>query len=143
MAAKLGITPYVVAEDSMTPALSPGDGLLTVRLRRPRRGRLVVLEHPGQSGMTLVKRIVGLPGENVSIDSGRLLIDGVPLAEPWARGHPGANGQWQVDEASLFVVSDARELTRADSRGFGAVPIGGCRRVIRVVAGAAKTETAC
>lgn len=133
LVAKLGITPYRVAEDSMTPALSPGDGLLTVRLRRPRRGALVVLEHPRRIGLVLVKRVIGLPGENVAVEDGRVLINGLSLDEPWARGHPGRDGTWPVGAASMFVASDARELTRSDSRSFGPVPINGSRRVIRVV----------
>lgn len=140
LAAKLGITPYVVAEESMTPALKPGDGLLTVRLRHPRRGRVVVLEHPERAGLILVKRIIGLPGETVTIEAGRLLVDGEAIPEPWAQGHAGADGRWHVDDTSIFVVSDARELTRADSRRFGPLPIRGSRRVIRVVRGALPPE---
>ena len=131
--AKLGVTPYRVAEDSMTPALHPGDGLLTVRLRRPRRGAIVVLEHPDRPGFVLVKRLIGLPGEVVAVDDGTITIDGYPLEEPWARGAPGPDGRWIVDDTSMFVVSDARQLTRADSRTFGPVPVSGARRGIKVV----------
>ncbi|CCM66031.1 MAG: signal peptidase I [Candidatus Microthrix parvicella] len=131
--ARLGITPYRVAEDSMAPALRPDDGLLTMRLHRPRRGTIVVLEHPERPGFILVKRIVGLPGETVAIEDGQVLIDNAPLTEPWAQGHSGRNGRWDVSTSSMFVASDARELTRSDSRSFGPLPIAGTRRVIHVV----------
>jgi hypothetical protein len=47
----------VVAEDSMRPGLEPGDGLVTVRSRRVRRGQLRCFEHPERPGFWLVKRV--------------------------------------------------------------------------------------
>ena len=134
--AKVGITPYRVAEDSMTPALNEGDGLLTVRLRRPRFGRIVVLDHPAQPGFVLVKRLIGRPGETVEVRDGCIRINGGALDEPWAQGRSGPDGTWRVGAEAMFVASDARELTLADSRRFGPVPIAGARRVIKVVPGA-------
>lgn len=119
----------------MTPALNEGDGLLTARLRRPRRGSIVVLDHPAQPGFILVKRLIGLPCETVEIRDGSIRIDGETLDEPWARGRSGPDGSWQVGVKAMFVASDARELTLADSRRFGPVPIAGARRVIKVVPG--------
>ena len=48
---------FVVAEDSMLPALAPGDGLLAARSRRIRRGEIRVFEHPDRPGFWLVKRV--------------------------------------------------------------------------------------
>jgi signal peptidase I len=47
---------------SMAPTLLPGDWALTVPLRRPRVGDVVVVEHPGRPGYEMVKRIAGAPG---------------------------------------------------------------------------------
>jgi signal peptidase I len=127
-----GVQLFQVAEESMGPALNPGDGLVTVRLRLPRRGRIVVLDHPDRPGFALVKRIVGLPGETVAIIDGALRVDNAALSEPWARGHPGRDGTWDVPPHQVFVLSDARELTRADSRGFGPIAVSGLRRVVHV-----------
>jgi signal peptidase I len=60
-----------VAETSMVPALDPGDWLLvdpTVR-RWPRRGAIVVFHEPG-SELLAIKRVAGLPGDQVATDLG-------------------------------------------------------------------------
>jgi nickel-type superoxide dismutase maturation protease len=46
----------VVAEQSMLPALHPGDWLLAFRTRRVRPGQIVLAWHPGKTGFLLVKR---------------------------------------------------------------------------------------
>jgi nickel-type superoxide dismutase maturation protease len=50
---------------SMVPTLMPGDWALVVEGRRPRRGSVVVVEHPGRPGYEIVKRIVGVPGDRI------------------------------------------------------------------------------
>jgi nickel-type superoxide dismutase maturation protease len=50
---------------SMVPTLMPGDWALVVEGRRPRRGGVFVVEHPGRPGYEIVKRIVGVPGDRV------------------------------------------------------------------------------
>jgi signal peptidase I len=99
---------FVVAEASMRPALEPGDGLLAVPLRRPRRGRLCVVRRPGGGDLWLVKRIAGVPGDVVEVDGRR----------------------WPVGEGEVFVLSDDREVTRADSRRYGPLPVAGAYRVV-------------
>lgn len=121
----------MVSERSMAPALEPGQVLLASRLRRPRRGRLVCLPHPHRDEFWLVKRVVGLPGERIEISGGRVLTDGVPLDEPWAVDDTGPEGAWRCRPGEVFVLSDARYRTVADSRSFGPVPVAGCYRVLR------------
>jgi hypothetical protein len=53
---------FVVAEDSMRPALHPGDGLIAVRSRRLRRGQIRCFEHPARPGFWLVKRVGDIDG---------------------------------------------------------------------------------
>jgi nickel-type superoxide dismutase maturation protease len=48
---------------SMAPALAPGDWALTIPLRRPKVGDVVVVEHPGRSGYEMVKRLLAGPGD--------------------------------------------------------------------------------
>ncbi len=117
---------FVVTEESMSPALSPGDHFLARRLRRARRGTVVFFEHPRRPGFWLVKRVIGLPGEPVSIDGGRVMIDGSILDEPWATSPTEPDGAWAVPSGHVFVLSDARHRSRADSRSLGPVPIRGC-----------------
>jgi hypothetical protein len=53
---------FVVAEDSMLPALRPGDGLIAIRSRHLRRGQVRCFEHPARPGFWLVKRVAGIDG---------------------------------------------------------------------------------
>lgn len=92
----------------MSPALEPGDYLVTRAGGRLRRGGIVVFEHPHRPGFLLVKRLAGLPGDEVDLD-GRTV---------------------RVAEGEVIVLSDARTLTRADSRTFGPVPLDRVERVV-------------
>lgn len=114
---------FVVSGLSMSPALSPGDRFLTRKLRRPRRGQMVLFPHPERTDFWLIKRVVGLPDETVTIAGGQVLVNGVVLPEPWAVGSTGPDGFWEIGPGMLFVLSDARHRTLADSRTFGPVPI--------------------
>ncbi len=49
----------------MAPTLVPGDWALTIPLRRPKVGDVVVVEHPGRPGYEMVKRLVAGPGDRV------------------------------------------------------------------------------
>lgn len=98
----------------MRPALEPGDGLLAVPLRRPRTGRICVIRRPGGGDdFWLVKRIAGVPGDVVALD-GR---------------------EWTVGDGEVFVLSDDLEVTHADSRRWGPLPIVGAHRVLVRVPG--------
>jgi signal peptidase I len=114
---------FIISELSMAPALHPGDRILSQPLRRPRRGQVVFFPHPGRPDFWLVKRIVGLAGEQVQVREGRLMIDGEPSADPWATGPTAPDGNWEVPSGRMFVLSDARDRTRADSRTLGPVPL--------------------
>lgn len=113
---------YAVAEESMSPALEPGDWVLAMRSVRSVRGDIVVFAHPHRPGFTLVKRIVGLPGETITIRDGGVAADGRHLDEPWARGVTSPEGTWTLGPGELFVLSDARTRTLADGRSFGPIP---------------------
>lgn len=71
----------MVAGSSMAPALEPGDWALAVVARRdPRRGSVVVVEHPERPGFEIVKRVVAVAGDVAP--GGRALADG----ELWVQG---------------------------------------------------------
>lgn len=82
----------LIISDSMLPTLKKGDYLLTdhrLSLRNQwERGDIVIFTAPpswSYPGETLVKRIVGMPGETIHYDAGRLHINGQRVAEPYLR----------------------------------------------------------
>lgn len=115
---------FEISEASMSPTLRPGDYVVTDRSDQPaHRGAIVVFEHPGRPAFYLVKRIVGLPGESLSIDAGRVHVDGAPLDEMWTTDDTGPNGQWDLGLDEAFVLGDARWMSVGDSREIGPVPL--------------------
>lgn len=117
----------------MSPALTDGDrfvGRLTGGHRPPRRGSVVAFTHPLRPGFWLVKRVVGLGGEVVSIDTGEVLIDGQPGLDTWGDGWSTPDGEWRVPDGGLFVLSDHRPVTRDDSRSFGPIGTGDLYRMV-------------
>jgi len=117
---------YEIAEASMRPALFPGDYVIARRHRfaHPRglrRGDIVILPHPEVTDMELVKRVVGVPGEEIVVSDGRVHVDNVALAEPWADGPTGPDGSWRLRADQFFLLGDNRAFSTADSRQLGTV----------------------
>ena len=113
-----------VAGHSMEPALVPGDYLVTIEhTGMPRRGDIVVVPHPARAGLDLLKRVIGLPGESLTITSGLVHLDGEALAEPWANGPGAADGTWRIGPGEVFLLGDNREHSSSDGRAFGPLPL--------------------
>lgn len=114
---------YEIVERSMAPALLPGDYTLAIRRREPLlRGDVVVFPHPDQPGMVLVKRVIGMPGETITIASGRVLIGGDPFPDPWARGPTLPDGEWRLETDEVLVLGDNRPSSTGDGRTIGPLP---------------------
>jgi signal peptidase I len=88
----------------------------------PRRGDIVVIDTPDQTEM-LIKRVIGLPGETISVHRGTVYIDGEELEEPWTVNPGGSNyGPKTTPPLHVFVLGDNRGASN-DSRSFGPVLI--------------------
>ena len=122
---------YRVTGESMHPSIYAGDWLLVrrdaYRLVAPTRGDLVIVRDPRKTTEKYVKRVVGLPGEEVSTRDGELRIDGGPLSEPYLDGLPSSVGletsTWRLGQCQYFLVGDNRAHS-TDSREFGPVDVG-------------------
>ncbi|MBT8197640.1 MAG: signal peptidase I [Acidimicrobiia bacterium] len=117
--AKQRVARFEVAEASMAPALGPGDWILATRFGRARRGAVVV--YPFED-IDLVKRLIGLPGETVTIAGGQVHINGSTIAEPWAEGPTLPDGEWELGD-EVFCLGDARSRSAGDSRHIGPIPL--------------------
>jgi signal peptidase I len=159
------LQPYLIPSESMEHTLLVGDFLLVNRqvyapagrlsgwlmpYRDVVRGDIVVFHHP-QPHPFLVKRVVGLPGDRLRIDNGRVSINGLALDEPYVAFEPvlpdsfrdnfpgrvydpridsmwwrqlqglTTNGELTVPEGQYFVLGDNRNHSE-DSRFWGFVP---------------------
>jgi len=115
---------FVVSGDSMNPALRDGSRFLgwrSANAESVRRGAIVAFAHPLRSGFWLVKRVVGLGGEDITLDVGEVLINGQAGLDRWGAGWSVPDGEWAVPAGKVFVLSDQRSVTRDDSRRFGPI----------------------
>ena len=112
---------------SMEPNLHTNQRLVVEKLsyhfHGPRRGDVVVLRDPTGGPDLLIKRVIGLPGERITIADGHVYVDGVAIEEPYLDQETQGSGRsWLVPPLHVFVMGDNRSASR-DSRTFGAVPL--------------------
>jgi signal peptidase I len=120
---------YIVEGHSMEPNLHSGQYLIVNRLTyqsaRPQRGDIVVFDFPGDpgDGDDYVKRIIGVPGDTVIIDSHHIFVNGTLLAEPYLSADTITAGSidYLVPEGNYFVLGDNR-MDSSDSRAWGLLP---------------------
>jgi signal peptidase I len=120
--------PVRIASDSMQPTLSPGDVVLVSRsapdVDELRRFDLVAFSEP-RTGQRAVKRVVGLPGEDVVILDGVLHVDGRPVEEPWIAPETvdgSFSRTFHVPVTGVLVLGDNR-MNSVDSRDYGPVDV--------------------
>lgn len=120
------VKPFTIHQVSMRPTLAEGDRILLNRLayrfREPAHGDVIVFHSPINPGEDLVKRIVGLPGERLSISGGKLYVNGVAQGEPYLleQNFEGEMPETDVPEGQVFVMGDNRNNS-GDSRLFGPI----------------------
>lgn len=114
----------------MQPVLWPGDRLLVApaATRRLARGDLVLAADPRDPARVTVKRVVGLPGEHVSLDAGELVIDGRAHDERYATATGAATGTWRLTDDEVLLLGDNRDGS-TDARVLGPTPRGEVRAV--------------
>jgi signal peptidase I len=93
----------------------------------PERGDIIVFDPPQRSSKPYIKRVIGLPGEEVTIREGHVYIDGVQLQEPYIEETVTRCGDGDptcefgvVPEGHVFVLGDNRNNS-SDSRAFESI----------------------
>lgn len=117
----------VVRGSSMTPGIHDGDRIVidhfAYLLGPVKRGDVVVLKYPLDPSLDYIKRIIGLPGDEILIDNGRVWVNDEELVEPYvASADPLSRSHVRVQPAHYFVLGDNRPRS-SDSREFGQVPM--------------------
>lgn len=124
---------FLVQGSSMEPSLHHGQRLMvdkvTYRFSQPRVGDVVVFRYPTDTRRKFIKRVIGLPGDEIHIKDGYLFLNGKRLLEDYIHGptygaYTRDYGPVTVPAASYFVLGDNRRNSD-DSRypDVGFVPV--------------------
>lgn len=127
------VQPFIVSGESMIPTFHDGDYLvidqLSYRFQDPARGDVIIFHPPNQKkSVYYIKRIIGLPGETVTITNGKVHItadgssDDIELVEPYLQNVLADNFTTHVGENEVFVLGDNRPRS-SDSRAWGTLPV--------------------
>jgi signal peptidase I len=105
---------------SMEKTIMTNDRLFAFRLSyilsEPKRGDIIVFKFPDNEDIPYVKRVIGLPGEEVEIVDGKVYVDSKLLDEPYLTTSPkGSYGPYSVPDDSYFMLGDNRNSS-VDSR---------------------------
>ena len=142
------VQPFWIPSESMLDTIHVNDRVMVNKLAfqvgEPERGDIVVFRDPAEPEVEesipeavirsvleavgirtrghedLIKRVIGLPGETVSVSENQVHIDGVPISEPYLSDDvvmPDA-GPFEVGGDEVFVMGDNRQFS-FDSRRFG------------------------
>jgi signal peptidase I len=121
---------YRIPSESMVPTLQIGDRILAnkfiYRFTEPERRDIVVFHSVDEADdQTLIKRVVGVAGDEIQVRDGVLYVNGEAQEEPYLNEDPpftGSYGPTVVPEGHIWVMGDNRGNS-ADSRVFGPLPL--------------------
>ncbi|QYX32039.1 signal peptidase I [Sphaerospermopsis torques-reginae] len=125
--------PRLIPSESMYPTLHTGDRLVvekvSYRFHPPETGDIVVFETPPElqrrgydKNQAFIKRIIGKPGEVISVANGKVYLNGEPLQEDYIAEPPNQPFPTvKIPEDEFFVMGDNRNDSN-DSRYWGFLP---------------------
>ena len=110
------------AQAGWVPGEQPCQASRCYLFHPPQRGDIVVFWPPTSADRPFIKRVIGLPGETVELRDGVVVIDGVPLDEPYLRARASYSAAPAlVPEGHYYVLGDNRNNS-SDSHLFGMLP---------------------
>ncbi len=123
--------PFIVSGASMNPTFLNGQYLivdeLTYRFEAPQRGDVIIFRYPKDPKEFFIKRIIGLPGETVTIQNGKVGVTEVggkqiTLDESYIKNQGnGGDATYAIPQGQYFVMGDNRPES-SDSRIWGLLP---------------------
>jgi signal peptidase I len=123
--------PFVVSGNSMFPTLHNGEYLIvdeaTKYIGEYHRGDVVIIRYPNDPSKYFIKRVIGLPGETVTVESGIVSITSpsqktpLVLNEPYVKNTKDDSSVRTLSNEEYFVMGDNRAQS-SDSRVWGPVP---------------------
>ncbi len=119
--------PVRVEGTSMLPRLEDHDRLFinkfVYHISSIHRDDIVVFHYPRDPEKSYIKRVIGLPGDRLRIDRGRVWLNGKPLSEGYVPDEyrdTKSTAEMVIPDDSYFVMGDHRSIS-SDSREFGPV----------------------
>lgn len=120
--------PFLVRGASMEPNFHNWDYLIvdeiSYRFQDPERGEVIVFKFPNDPSQRYIKRIVGLPGETVTVRGGQVSIslgsEDIQLDESYLSSDTSGTVETTLGENEYFVMGDNRRYS-SDSRVWGAL----------------------
>ncbi|MCW6035681.1 signal peptidase I [Spirulina subsalsa FACHB-351] len=125
--------PRFIPSDSMLPTLETGDRVVvekvSYRFHPPQPGDIIVFSPPPQlqaqgyqADQAFIKRVIGIPGQEIEIHDNRVYVNHIPLTEPYIAAPPQYQlPPFQVPAHALFVMGDNRNNSN-DSHIWGFLP---------------------
>lgn len=120
--------PFIVSGESMHPTFETGQYLivdqLSYRFNEPERGEIIIFNYPKNPSKFFIKRIIGLPGETISIEGNQVYIinndtkEKMLLDEPYVVMKKESDLETTLTDDEYFVMGDNR-LASLDSRVWG------------------------
>jgi signal peptidase I len=109
---------------SMQPTLYQDEFVLVnkmaYKLGQAHHGDIIIFHYPRNPKEDYIKRLIGLPGDEVKIDQGKVYVNGTTLDEPYIAAPAAYTGTWIVPEGNYFVLGDNRNQS-SDSHVWGYV----------------------
>jgi len=125
------IQPFIVDGSSMEPNFHNHEYIVidkaTYRIRSPKRGEVIVFHPPNEPLQNYIKRVIGLPGETISVKDGDVYINGKVISESYLGDENHQTEPIHLTSAvtlgpdEYFVLGDNR-MHSSDSREWGILP---------------------
>ena len=112
--------PLIVTGDSMSPTFEDKEQIivekLSIKYEGLQRGEIVVVKHPDNPKVFVIKRVVGLPGESFTISASKVFINGEELDEPYLVAGTTTTGNSYIGEGDIFELAKNSYILLGDNR---------------------------